>query len=309
MNKILVIAFKFNDVLYASSTEEFRDADERHLLIFTAKGGAANFPLLGEFSKVITRRVDVNRFQQLASVAYLLYTAKLDSDYAFVLLANPFLIITKFIFSRVCFRTAVLIEDGAMNYYNFQENRSFLKRVVERILNANSFHQKIQKTYLLRPESARCFFGDKKNIDVSIFKKIKPSSLSLEVLNCKKILLGGGVIEYFDKATKFKIIKKLISDYCIDVYIPHHAFPEAVAGVKNISPSDFGVTLECILPLIDKSVLYSFGSTVVLNAKALNKEVNTVLFKLPPSGCFNDIYGFYKLMEASADTVVHVENN
>lgn len=301
--KILVIAFKFNDVLYASATEEYRDAEIRHIFIFSKDGSIDSFPLLHDFSRVITGRLDVSRFRQLITIAFMVIFGRLDYCYDSILLANPFLIITKFILSKVRVENFILIEDGAMNYYDFRENRAFLKRLAERLLGCAFALQKFKKTYLLRPEDARCFFGEKKGLDVSVFEKLQPPACLTELLDGKKILLGGGVIESIEKNLKLNIINRVIKDFGIDVYIPHHAFPDAVVGVDNIRLSDFGVTFECVAPLVDEIVLYTFGSTVALNAKALNKKIGTVLFKLP-FVAFNN--SFYELMEASVDEVVSV---
>ena len=52
-SKIIVIAFKYNDILYALGTSEFREATFRKLVIFYITGrNPKDFPLQDIFNEV-----------------------------------------------------------------------------------------------------------------------------------------------------------------------------------------------------------------------------------------------------------------
>ena len=308
--KILVVAFKFNDVLYASATDEFSRANERHLLVFNDRVDIGTFPLLGEFAKVFSKKIKKDRLAQLFAALSVLTSGQLDGYYNQIIIANPFILITKLIISKIRSEDVILVEDGAMNYYRYKENRFLLKELVERFLFVGDTYKKITSTYLVSPERAFCYFGRKRRIDVAVVGNWLscPPSL-IDRLTDKKILVGGGVIEFLDKDKKKSVLEKVVRDNGVQIYIPHHAHPEPISGVENIFISDFGVTLECMLPLIGRSELYTFGSSVALHAKAINADIRTVFFKLSGFNFIDSAAMFYELMESSVDSVVVIDQD
>ena len=101
--RLLVIAFKFNDILYASSTDEYANATERHLVVFLEKFDLQKFPLLDQFDKVTAKKITKSRLVQLYSAVSLLLGGALKRGDLFCGFFNSILAIAKTYRFEGCF--------------------------------------------------------------------------------------------------------------------------------------------------------------------------------------------------------------
>jgi hypothetical protein len=268
--KIIVLAFKYNDIFYAQATPEFEKSSEKILIKFVTENFIDN-PFPGEdlFTKIINIKVKSHNKYHLIGIINdinkLFRKNKFIGEYI-LLLSNIELIITRFIAKKNIIKSIVLLEDGLMNYYYPIRPSTGLKRIIEFLLriNFNTIKKNISGTYLNNPDLALYYFGKKLRFSHTNFQC--NDFLVKKIVN-KKLFIGGGYFENFNIITKVKIIKYLIEFENIDYFIPHHFDTfDWSSLIEIIDLRKEKITLEMIFDKISFIKIYGFGTSVQLNA-------------------------------------------
>jgi hypothetical protein len=309
LEKIVVIAFKFNDILYASCTPEFQVANRRVIIILADKLAREKFPYLDLFDEVHYYQVPSTRIDQifLASKIARQHGAVLDKSMLFI--ANPYIILIQLIilFGRVS--RGVMIEDGVMNYYLENDRQSFdlLRKIQYRFFELCGLWKRFEFAYLLQPEKAVRYLGQPRKLYVNRNITSDRSFLVSSLLNEKSILVGGGAIEFLDPQRKKALVEAVCNQLKIDFYVPHHTDTVGAFGVDLLIVSDESLTLEMVYPYCTALKVYSFGSTASFNSKRINSTIVTVYLQLQIKEWMS--MGFDKLMIESHDIVMLVYAN
>jgi hypothetical protein len=282
--KILVIAFKYNDIFYAASTSEFTNSKCRTLLIVSNGIEPQSFPCLDKFNKILVVNYKKDLYGILNGVRQVYaYRKYLKAEY--VILSNPILVINQYVINISECKRVFLLEDGFMNYHNFIPSQSKIKQTIQILLgisNKNTYN-KIKKTYLLNPSYAVYYSGEKHPLHINL-KNI----LNLELINNiqnlketegKSIFIGvnlydAGIITVEEYN---KYVNSIIKELNIDIYIPH-AFSSDKESVdcKKIDLSQYSITFEILASFYNFN-LYSFRSTVLFTTKFINNKIKSYL--------------------------------
>lgn len=165
------------------------------------------------------------------------------------------------------------MEDGLMNYRNDLIDKSIVKKSVQLLLGINlkKIYSLIHRTYLLKPDSARYYFGQLRPIRVP---KRLIATLGIDLdLTGKSIFVGQNLYQfgYLSKEEYCDLVNRVIADYGIDYYLPH-AFSESEhINCRYLNLADLNVTLE-MLAVSQNFTVYSFASSVLFTSKLLNPE-------------------------------------
>lgn len=283
--KILVIAKKFNDIYYSISLPEWRSSEYKSLLILSNKLKVENFPFTDLFDEVIYINCGSGK---KAIIHTLLKLRKLNKvNFDTVVLSNISIVSNKYILSLNNCKQAILIEDGYMNYYYFKEPNKYPKKVIMRAfgINQNNIINKIKKTYLLQPELAKYFFGEKSKLNINTHY-LSSTINNLPDLQGKKIFIGQPLYHsYTGNSITIDqynhIINNIIERLDIDLYVPH-----AMADTReniNCTKLDLGIyrcTFEMLASIYDLE-FYSFSSTVLYSTKVINPKCLSVMIRIP----------------------------
>lgn len=283
MKTILVIAFKYNDILYSLATEEYKSCDYRKLLIVYASGkNPDNFPCQNLFDEVRcvpymdgTKNMPINLYRMFSNRKFL----RCDV----IALSNPVLLINKYINMLSGATTAVWVEDGLMNYYKLKDipeggNRLF-KKFVEYIIRVKDIDKYVPNlvSYLLDPNAAVSYWGEKRKITLgNDLVNLLPIE-KMSFLEGKKIFVGQPLylsgrisIDQYNQD-----VNKLIKQESIDYYLPHFwASTQENINSKSFSLDEYHVTLE-FLSCKYNFEIYSISSSLLYTTKLLNKTVKT----------------------------------
>lgn len=278
---ILVIAFKFNDVIYSLSTSEYRCAKIRHLIILYNNVNPECFPYISSFDKVYFIRY--KKSITSLSIAIIKILLKVRIKMECVITSNPILIISQFIIKKVRSRDVVIIEDGLMNYRNFSPNNSLKKKLALLFLNIkyNQIFDKILYTYLLSPEKAIYFWGKKKKLDFSQFKK-NDTNFNMQNLENKSFFIGQNLydIGYMTKSEYKNIVETVMKTYDVDYYIPHpHSAKNENLNVPLFDLSQINTTLE-ICAIYYNFTIYSISSSVLFTTKNINPNIKSYMVNI-----------------------------
>lgn len=271
---MLCVAFKYNDIFYAISTDEWQIASYRVLLIFESSN-LSKFPCTDKFDKIIRIRYSPTFLGILSSIIKIKNEFN-HIDFDFITLSNPVLLVNLYVLSITKCNCFILLEDGLMNYYNFISNNSLKKRILKKVLDVNeiSLRNKFTKTYLLFPEASLFYYGNKQKLILSKYLA-KQSFFSIEN---KSIFVGQNLYDYgFVDIDKYNVIvNKIINKYNIDFYLPHpyHSSSEKIECPK-LDIQESLLTLE-LLASLNNFTIYSFGSSVLYTTKCINPNVKSI---------------------------------
>lgn len=292
---VLVIAFKFNDILYAINTVEFKQADYHKLIIFYNDAvSPSDYPCLGAFDTVKCIHYTHDLKSVAKSIVQVFKIKKmLRADC--MITSIPLLLIIRFIFNLSKVQDVIWIEDGLLNYVKPESDllktstvHAKIKQIVQLLLGVDEMKlvNKISSTYLLLPDEAIYYYGTKKKLTVdSIDYK------EFDFLEGKKLLIGQNLYPHFCSFDDYiRITNDVISRLNIDYYIPHLLADlrenDIIKGnVLNLSKK--GVTLEMLASTYNFTIV-SYGSSLLYTAKVINCNVYTIYIKLP----FYDISSF-----------------
>ena len=284
MTSILLIAYKFNDIFYSLNTAEFKNADHKSLIIFETENVKKNdFPCLYLFDNVYSFRYSLSTFSYLKILIIVTKSIKKIGMYAnIVMFSNPVLAMNQFISKLLKVSHIILIEDGTMNYYHFTPRESISKKIIQNFLciNEKQFYEKIKKTYLLKSDIGKYYFGDKVDLKLS-FHGLDSLIDKYSYLEEKKIFVGQPLyaFNYCTIDVYNELVNRIIIDLEINYYLPHlFSSKEEKINAKYLNLNADHLTLE-VLSSKYKLILYSFGSSIVLSSKVINPDSKTNIIK------------------------------
>lgn len=275
-----IVSWKYNDIFYGLAAVSSTDNAERLLIVIKSQNYSNYIPCKNEFAKsIIIDHVGSTNYdflKTLRTIKNVLKNYEIENIY----LSNAILIINQIICKVCSVKNVYLLEDGLMNYYNFESNKEFSKVLMQKIFGVsdNKIYDIVKKTYLLQPEKAVYYKGEIKKINLN---NINISSEIINQLNNKSILIGMPLYKKgkINVSEYNQLINKLISDYNIDLYIPH-LFASDIEQVDCpvLDLSRIGCTLEVMATKIDFKI-FSFGSSVSYSTKLINPNVCSILFR------------------------------
>lgn len=285
MSNILVVAFKYNDILYALGTSEFQASTYKTLVIFYINGrNPKDFPLQECFDEVeyVQYQEGIgNLWKNLMRIR----SKKWDCDV--LTFSNPTLLATKYIAKLSKAKKILWLEDGLMNYYPLSDihynSSRLLKRTVQFFLGLNDnkiFETKELITYLLCPEMAVSYWGEIKMLcfDNSILRSESIKSLSF--IKGKKIFIGQALYNYnISKEYYIKCVNKIIREYNIDYYVPHIESEDERIECEKLNLKDYHVTFEYLACTYDFT-LFSIRSTLLYSTKKINPKVKSYMLEM-----------------------------
>lgn len=298
-NNMLVIARKYNDVFYAMSTTEWGQCNEHYLLVVTGDKDNVDFPMENCFDKVFTI------FSQTGTLGYLKQCLRIKRivkklSFSYVACSNPAMIANYCAINTGKIKHTILLEDGLMNYYNFKPSERFSKKMLALLLGVNikKTLSTIAKTYLLKPDLAKFYIGEKVKLDLKLEYFVHTLSLNSAINGCG-IFVGQPlyktlkitVSEYSD------LVNKIIDKYKIDFYLPHHSSSnKEKINCKIFDLADSTATLE-IYAASYNFTLYSFSSSVLYTTKLINPNIKSFAIKHPQLDWVEDDNIMYKTVD------------
>ena len=308
MNTLLVIAFKYNDILYALSTEEYKQSVYKKLLIIYAeRKRPEDFPCQDLFDEVVTIPY-IDDLKKMPINIWKIYSKRNFFKSDIIILSNPILLINKLICKLSDSNTAIWVEDGLMNYYplcNIKERGNItLKKMVEKVLCIPDIEKRAKHlvTYLLDPPSAKSYWGALKQIRISKDFVHKLHLEELAFLEGKKIFVGQplylssliSIEQYNEKVNKLVEMEK------IDYYVPHFwASKHEKIKCNQICLDDYHVTLEFLACVLDFE-LYAISSSLLYTTKLLNVNVKTHMVDI------NGLVSNYDIIIKNVNDVIKV---
>lgn len=286
MSHIVVVALKFNDIFYATQTEEYISSTRKTLVIVEKKIAPENYPNTQYFDEVIN-------IDYTGSLLMAIYDARRKIKYLeadTIIFSNPILILNQFITKLFASPNVVLIEDGAMNYsievrdkYGSNKKAAIsVKYFAQRLLRVSdeNLFKKITNTYLLNPIMGVFYFGNAKKLNVEYFNQS-----TFHHLKNKKVFIGQNLYDYYKNNglslnQYSKIVNDIIRHYNIDYYFPHpFSSSDENIDCEVLDLSKQSLTIECVAASVDIQ-LFSFYSTSIYTTKMINDRVITNLIEL-----------------------------
>lgn len=281
IDTLLVIARKFNDVFYAMSTPEWRDARHRVMAIFARAEFAGQFPFREEFDDIIV----FGAGQSLTDYAGVLQAiraerARIRCDA--VMLSNMVLVSNQYLIKVSGARDVFLLEDGTMNYYDFLPSSSRMKYLTQWFMGINQkeLFRRVSRTYLLDPDMARYYGGN------AVRLRLSPTILQNRIrsdIQGKKIFVGQRPYYFglMSLEAYCERVNRFVRKHRIDYYLPHaFAAPEVRIDCPVLDIGKLQVTLEILAAQYD-FVIYSFGSSVLYSTRVINPGIETYLVRTP----------------------------
>lgn len=284
--RLLVIAFKYNDILYALGTNEFQEATYKELVIFYVKGrNPKDFPLQGSFDSV-------NYIKYHSSLMLLwlnLLKIRFKSWRCDVLtFSNPILLAIKLISKLSKAKKVLWLEDGLMNYYPLSDiSYSSSQRIklwaqaIFRLKDEVAYGNKEQVTYLLCPDMAVSYWGAVKQLCFNI-KNFKTDLLEkLSFLDGRSFFIGQPLYYYNNirKEDYESCVNEIIKKYRVDYYVPHFGSGDEKINCPFLDLQKYHITFE-FLACAYQFTLYSINSTLLYSTKKINPQVNTYMVNL-----------------------------
>lgn len=274
-NKIMIVlARKYNDIYYAISTKEWKNVKKHILLIMPNRSTAESFPYKDLFDKCITLPPDKD-VSLICSVDYLYNLKKSMQDIKgdIIVMSNPEMLFNRIIFKLSSCKEIIFLEDGLMNYYNYQASNNTLKKAVEHLFNVSdkTYLHKITTTYLTNPTKAKYFFGNKKQIELNIDLS---SNIDIPNLSGKKIFIAQDILNVGEKNIKQQedFFNLIIKKFNIDYYVPRtHDYQEKIEGCNILNLNNKGITLEVLATIFDMEI-YGFTTTLLFSLKMVNSR-------------------------------------
>lgn len=302
MMNMLVLARKYNDIFYAISTEEWEKTDKHYLLMITDRLDVAAYPMQDMFDKVFTIHTS-NSALGIMKESRRIKSILLPLDFSIVTASNLAMVENLYVLSQKKVKDIVLLEDGIMNYYNFRSSRRFAKLAVMAYLGINEkkIQNKIICTYLLSPDEAVYYFGEKKKLHLKGYVFAERAHLN-EALRGKSIFVGQDLYRGGRMSIKeySNIVNKIIVDNNIDFYLPHtwsEEGEEIKCEVFDVIASN--ATLEVYASVMNFTV-YSFSSSCLYTTKLINPKIKAIAIKSSNTSVPNGLEIIYKMTD---DTV------
>lgn len=284
---VLVIAYKYNDILYALCTEEVKEATIKKLLIVCTQGkNPTDFPAQSFFNEVRHIEYKESNIGMIHNICAIRKMRRFVESNALVT-SNHILLLNKYIAKVSKATNIVLVEDGLMNYYPKSDiiltSSQKVKRYAEKFLKIKDFIDinGEKRTYLLKPSLARNFIGTVCQLTIDSVLLAGLNLDSWAFVEGKSIFVGqslylNGVmtVEEYNR-----IVNEVIRKYKIDYYLPHH-YATAQEKIEcpsfDLSEQEQHLTLEFVATKYDFKI-FSFKSTILYSAKLLNPKVHSTM--------------------------------
>lgn len=274
---VLVVARKFNDIFYAVSSKEFKEAKSRKLLIMS-NFSKDEFPLLDRFDKVIFIPAPDLTWKGQLRILSQLRKLKRELSCDIIFFSNIVLLAHYYIVKLTGCKRIILLEDGYMNYRGDTFDNNKTKELVLRLMGIgkNYMKNRVVKTYLLNPEEAKYYFGKKEklNLDSEISNLYTGPGLKN-----KKIFIGQPIYKN-GKVSKEEyciVVNQIIKKFGIDYYIPHlSSDTDEEVDTQIINTTNQGITLEAIAANTNFT-LYSFSSSLLFTSRLINPQIESYL--------------------------------
>ncbi|MDU1889048.1 MAG: hypothetical protein E6767_00035 [Dysgonomonas sp.] len=272
MKTVLVIAFKFNDIIYSLNTNEYKLSDKSYLVILYNNIDPNFFPYTDCFDKVYNIKYKKKRL--FTTLVQIFYSINLKIDY--IITSNPILIITQYIIRQVKAKKVIMIEDGLMNYLHHNPSESKIKKILQLLfgIKEKQIYNSIQCSYLLDPNKAIFFYGKKIKLDFKEFNKTDTIS-HLNFMQNKSFFVGQNLyhLGYMTKSEYKSLVEKTMKGYNIDFYIPHpHGDKDENLDVSIFDISKEQTTLE-ICSIFYNFSIFSISSSVLFSTKNINPNI------------------------------------
>lgn len=274
---MLVIARKFNDIFYSMSTKEWKKANKHYLLIISSFLTEESFPMVDCFDEVFVVKSPDKWYSPLYEMFYA-YKFLKHKQIDYVTTCNLALVSHLFILNHLSDSKKILIEDGLMNYFLFKPSQRMSKRLVKFLfgIKENKVLSSIYKTYLLKPDEAVYFYGEKEKIVLD--KKDFIGKLDIDYcFKNKKVFVGQpfyntGIISIEDYNN---LVNNIIKKFNIDYYLPHRvASKDENISCPILDLTNSKVTLEVYASYFEFE-LYGFSSSVLYSTKCINPNIKT----------------------------------
>lgn len=283
---ILVVAFKYNDILYSLGTSEFQEAEYKKLVIFFVEGrNPEDFPFQDAFDEVeyVKYNDDVkNLWRNIMRIRKMKWSCDV------LTFSNPILLATKYISKLSKAKKILWLEDGLMNYYPlsdipFNSSRAF-KKTIQFILGLNDkklFGRKELVTYLLCPEMAVSYWGTVRKLSFSQTFVNNTLLKKLSFIQGKKLFIGQALYntDGISKDYYVDTVNKVIAKEGIDYYVPHYGSKDEKIKCEFLNLQDYHITFE-FLACAYSFILYSVSSTLLYSTRKINPDVSTYMVKL-----------------------------
>lgn len=273
---MIVIARKYNDIFYSLSIPEWADFESHILIMIGNEENIENPPLLSKFDEFIKIKKSNNILSQI--IKELLISKRFKNKRAKLLtISNPEMLSSECLIKFLNPEKVIFLEDGLMNYYEYNPSNGIIKNVIRFCLGVNKKNtiNKIVKTYLLAPELAKYYFGKKCKLHINIpFNSLHSTDIKL---NENRIFIG--VPLYQSKLCTIEeynnIVNRLIKELGIGIYIPHaYSSSEEYINTKVLNIWNYKLTLELIAKYNNFDI-YSFYSSILFTTKYINDNIRT----------------------------------
>jgi hypothetical protein len=288
MGRSIVIANKFNDIIYSISTPEFIETKHNILILCYTYNMTPNFfPFQDKFSTVI--RIKLYKNHRILSILFFLFEIIKKQRHfkmiKYLFLSNPNMLNSHIVYKLTNPLKIILIEDGLMNYSPYSPDKSIVKNLAFKLLHINEYElfKNIKFSYLLMPEQSVFAFGEKQQILINPALK---DSLNINIsalITQKKIFIGQNLYpKMCSKEKYYSYVQTIINYFQIDIYIPHlfEEEPSLLENVMVVRSDTLSLTLECYAPFFTFAI-YSFGSSLLYSLKAINSKIETYLIQVP----------------------------
>lgn len=278
--QVLVIARKFNDIIYAVSCDEFQNASNKKLLIISQHPSDC-FPLTSMFDEtmyVFSPNASWKSQIRLLKDIYKI-SDKLKSD---VILLSNIILFSHFNIVRAskC-KNLIMLEDGYMNYRSDIFDNNWKKNLILNFMGFKKLYMKdkISITYLFSPENAKYYFGELRKL---VLKSDYYKNYYGPNLNEKSIFVGQPLYHSnIDEVKEYNyIVNELIKYYNIEFYIPHfNASNNEKINCKQLNISKYGITLEALATYYNFKI-YSFSSSLLFTTRIINPRIVSTMIEI-----------------------------
>lgn len=305
VSNMLVVARKYNDIYYAISTEEWKNCEHHYLMMITDRLDNAKYPMQHLFDEVITihtEKGNIGYFKQCLSIKRVLG----KFNFQIVTISNLALVSNLCVLASHKVKEVLLLEDGLMNYYHFKPSQRLSKKILKYIFNIDEPHifSKITKTYLLKPELAKYYYGRPTQLHLDVKTFLKHANIDHRI-NGKSIFVGQDLYHNSNLTVGeySEIVNRVVKDKQINFYIPHtRAVSEERIDCKQFNLSDSLTTLEIYAALYNLKI-YSFSSSVLYTTKVINPNVKAYSIRNRKTDRISDDSIIYKYV----DEVINID--
>lgn len=278
-NTVVVVARKFNDIIYATSTEEFQNSSEKRLVIISQHMNQ-QFPLVELFDSVEYIYSPKITTKGQLKLLYHLYKLRKYFKCDVLFFSNIILLSHLFLSKLSKSDHLILLEDGYMNYRGDMLIRNWRKEFILFLMGirTNNILNKISTTYLLDPRQAKYYFGTRKKITLQNLSRLSYSGPNLMH---KKIFIGQPLYATHGMTIKEynDLVNKIIKIFDIDYYVPHfYSSDKEKIDCPYLDISKYNLTLEALSFLYSYTII-SISSSLLFTTRLINPNIRSIMIQ------------------------------